>query len=335
MTVLPLLTAGIIAVGLLMLHSYILRGPRITFNFFFFTFLCAFRKERILLTFAPRCPYEYLNSGISIFWSVLSATIGWLFAFYIAWTLAEEILKKRFIFLEKRIFITLLLTGLIIGSISYCLESTGIALNWWRWKFTDYRLTNFLSVCPLMAIEAWFFFSIYFLAAYFLIECSRYRRANWKCVFFLLPLISLWFFQFIPPKLSQGMAISTLLPLALFNSLQFEYGQIKWEESKRFPLNIRYLLNNIPLFMMLFMVVFVMIMDLAVARQPILLISVLPILFFFLLSVKKIPFYSIIILATVLFILIGKKFVPSLVPIGFILVFRPIDWMIKMARIKR
>ncbi|MBL7196780.1 MAG: hypothetical protein ISS47_01630 [Candidatus Omnitrophica bacterium] len=321
MNVLPLFISAIIAVGLLILHSYLFRGARITFNFFFFAFLCALRKERILLTPAPRCPYEYLNCNLPVFWSILAATVGWLFAFYIGWTLAEMIFKKRIVLFEERIFPTLLLTSLIIGSIAYCLEATGIAMGWWKWRFIDLRQANFLIGCPFMAIEAWFFFSVYFLAAYFLIECSRFRRVNWKCIFFLLPLIFLWYFQFISPKLSQKIAIAILFPLSFLSPLKFEYGQAEWPESVKFSLNIRRLLTDIPLFMILFMLGFVIVMDLAVIKQPALLVSALPAFFFLLLCIKKIPFYFILILAVVLFAVIGSKFVPSLIPVGFVMIF--------------
>ena len=326
MNVLPLFIVALIAVGFLILHSYFLRGFRITFNFFLFAFLCAFRKECFTLNISSRSTYDYLNSNLSNFWPVLTATAGWLFAFYIGWSMAETILKKRKIVLfEGKIFATLLLAGLVIGSISYCLETTGIAIGWWQWKSIDLRLANFLTKSPLTAFEAWFFFSIYFLSAYFLIECSKYRRVNWKCIFFLLPFISLWYFQFIHPKLSQKMAIILLPSLAILSPLKFEYGKAEWPESVKLSLTIRRLLTNIPLFMMLFMLGFVTIVDLTVIKQPALLVSVLPAVFFLLLSIKKIPFSFILILSAALFVVIGKKFVPSLIPVGFVSVLRIIN----------
>ena len=326
------------AVGVLTFHSYFFRGARITFNFFFFLFLYAYRWVRKIDEFAPwRPPSKEIrileitplatgepSSASLSFYLLLIITLGWIFTLYISWALAERILNRIEIF-KGRIFTTILLSGLILGGICYSIETAAIGSDSLRLKFHDPMFASFLIGAPFSSIRAHFYFVIYFLAAYFLIECSKYRRVNWKCIFFLLPFISLWYFQFIHPKLSQKMAIILLPSLAILSPLKFEYGKAEWPESVKLSLTIRRLLTNIPLFMMLFMLGFVTIVDLTVIKQPALLVSVLPAVFFLLLSIKKIPFSFILILSAALFVVIGKKFVPSLIPVGFVSVLRIIN----------
>ncbi|MBL7196778.1 MAG: hypothetical protein ISS47_01620 [Candidatus Omnitrophica bacterium] len=335
MSFLFFLIASFAAVGLLIVHSYFLRGPRITFNFFFFIFLYAYRWVMRIDVFAPFRPpskeirileiipltTSNLSAALVSFCLPLIIILGWMFAFYISWSMAERILRRIEIF-NGKIFITILLSGLIVGGIFYSIETMAIGVDWLRLRFNDPRFGSFLIESSFVTIKARFYFVIYFLTAFFLIECSRFRRVNWKCIFFLLANIHIWTVDFLgfglPRIIERTTAIILLLPLSFLSPLRFEYGQAEWPESVKFSLNIRRLLTNIPLFMILFMLAFVTVMDLVVARQPALLVSALPVFFFLLLCINKIPFYFILILAVVLFAVIGSKFVPSLIPVGFI-----------------
>ena len=302
-----LMITSAIAILLLITHSYFLRGPRVTFNFFFFSFLWAFMKE----VHAPRSPiifpvpYEFLDLRVSVGVSQFTASIGWVFAFYLSWCLAELILK-RIDYYKDRLFAILLLSVIIIGSISYCMETPAIAVGWWKWKAVDLFLADYLILCPFLAIFAWMSFGMHFLVAFFLIELSRYRDASWKCIFFLLPAVHIWIMRFFggkkPVEMEGTIVLSILIILAFLSRLRIEYGSVEESAEKAVLPNRRGLVPFvywIPVAMALFMVLVALILELAVAKNPVLVISLLPILLFVVLSIKKIPFIFPFILSVV------------------------------------
>jgi len=332
-----LMSTSAIAILLLIIHSYFLRGPRVTFNFFFFAFLWAFMKE----VHAPRSPiifpvpYEFLDLKVPMGVSQLTASIGWVFAFYLSWCLAELILK-RIDYYKDRLFAVLLLSVIIIGSISYCMETPAIAVGWWKWKAVDLFLANFLILCPFLAIFAWMSFGMHFLVAFFLIELSRYKDASWKCIFFLLPAVHIWIMRFLggkkPVEMEGAIALFILIILAFLSRLRIEYGRVEDAlENDLSPIKNRLFsfIYWIPVAMALFMVLIALILELAVAKNPVLVISLLPVLLFVVLSIKKIPFIIPFILSA-----IGVVFT-KLFPLTIISFFIFLFWVISKLKIKK
>jgi hypothetical protein len=314
---------------LLVIHSYFLRGPRTTFNFFFFAFLWAMRKESSLLpsetaiagSLAP--PYELVrSSGQPIFLSVFTVVIGWIFAFYLSWCLAELILR-RINYYKDRLFPTLLLSALIIGSISYCMETPAIAVGWWQWRMDVPEFSIFLKGYPYVAFSAWFFCGIYFLSAFFLIECSKFRETNWKGVFFLIPFMHVWtiylFGNGFPRIIERTLTVSILIILAFLSRMKIEHGRMQEGTVKTVPPRMARLLHYIPVAMALFMILVALMLELVIVKDPVLIISLLPVLLFVILSIKKIPFVLPLIVSAAGGMFIGEKIIAVWIPMALVI----------------
>lgn len=331
MNILFLLISASIALILLIIHSYLYRGTRITLNFFIFAFIWAFLKEGSAPP--PSHPYlklyEFLNQNIPLSFAYWTATIGWIFTFYISWCISEKILQ-RIDFFKNKIFSTLFICGIVIMGISYSIETTAINIGWWRWNINHKTLQNlFIGGYSLFTLEAWLFFTLIFLTAFFLIECSKYRKANWKIIFIILPFIYSWVILHIGPRMPTfskeiiGVIIFLILPLTLlafFNYLPFEYdgiiGQRPHQRTK-----IHLVFKELPLLIMLFMLSIVVGIDLFILKNPILLISALPVIFILLLSIKEIPFYIIFIFSLLALSWGKEKMIIPILPVIVVFLF--------------
>ncbi len=180
-------------------------------------------------------------------------------------------------------------------------------IEWWHWD--TYPLAQkdlFVGRYSFLPIGAWLFFSLSFLIAFFLIECSKYRNNHWKSIFLFIPFIYGWSVYYYGPRVPLlpigtmnvvGLFMLTILFLSLFNRLSLEHGYIDYNHKVLKNTVILYFLNNIPIFVLLLMLSIVIIVDLFVINKPILLISIVPLLFLLFLSIKKIPLQLIIIIA--------------------------------------
>ncbi len=335
MNVLVLLTTSILALIFLIIHSYLFRGARLTINFFTFAFIWAFMKEttiRYFILLPP--PYEFVNNRIPIIFRVVIATIGWLFSFYLAWSLAERAIK-RVKYFQDSLFAVFLLSGVIIASISYCIETTGIAVGWWHWIKTETRYMSdcFVGISPFV-LAIWAFFGMHFLLPFFLIECSKFKKTYWKCIFFIIAFIRDWIHRFSGPGLTMALEmwfiIGLLFFLSLVRPLKLEYySQGAEMPIGRFKFNRNTLetLDQIPIFASLFMLLILIIIDIYILHKPELLISCLPMVFFILLAIDKIPLLWLVFVAFRLILTFEKKFIITTIPIITILIFQAFSWI--------
>ncbi|MBL7196789.1 MAG: hypothetical protein ISS47_01675 [Candidatus Omnitrophica bacterium] len=201
---------------LLIMHSYYRRGIRLTVNFFLFAFL-------LIFSHGGSCSLGFLNlidSNRTTIVSSLANTFLILPIFYLSWHIAEEA-TKYINFFRGRLFPVILLSGIVILLFNYLVEAIGINI------MNSYSLINN------------FYFFTHFLAAFLLINCSKYKYRNWKIFFFLLPLIYLWIIRLFGIGsffllVEECVFIVVLLILAFLSSLTFDYSDIKLPHSPKF-----------------------------------------------------------------------------------------------------
>jgi len=156
------------------IHSYRKYGSGVTFNFFLFAFFLLFTKGE-----SPQLYFinlERLTPGLSL----VSAFWG-LFSLYAGWALVDMV-ASRFIslkILKAKILPLTLCSCFITGGLIYLIGL--VALNLKLGQFAP----GFLS-------WQWFFFSLYFLSAFFIINFSTFRTSVWKTIFFILPFLPAW-----------------------------------------------------------------------------------------------------------------------------------------------
>ncbi len=328
MNIWPAFLICLLGILVFILHSYSRQGPRLTFNFFFFAFLVAIIKEgpmRIngLLMKNPSMPYEFLIKGVPVVASTTLVILGWVFTFYLGWYIGGRV-SERLGAWQKRIFPTLLLSGLVTASIGYCVEATAMGLGWWHWTIEDARLAPLLVGAPFIVFETWVHFPTqYLLMPYSLIECSRFKRMSWKGIFFVIPFIHSLSTQARLESVRIGVehaALMVLLVLAFTNPLRFDYSGIKKHEGVSF-LKPK-LLDQLPMAVMIMLLSTLALLDVAKIHDAGLVISILPAMFFILLAIKRIPFYWIASLALLCFLILQKQAIIATAPVAIVLIFK-------------
>ncbi len=322
------LIVSFILVCLLAAHSYYKRGSHLTFNFFLFAFIVTFIKEAPgrrfdgVLAQDHAAPFEFLNPGGSAIIGSLAGLVGWIFTFYLGWSMAEAIIK-RVEPLSKRVFPLLLLSGLVIMSISYSVEATAVRMGWWRWKIEDLRLASFLVGVPFMAFEAWASFSLqYLLLPYALIECSSLNKAPWKGAFFAIPFIHnlLANCQLHTLRVLEERSVFLLLIIMSFaSSLCLDYSTIKIPRATKISNSGWF--KAIPVWVVSAMLSILAFFDIIVLKDYSLFITMLPLLVLILLAVRKIPLYLIVIFIIIASLFAKEKIAPAALSLAVFFVF--------------
>lgn len=318
-------------------HSYQKRGGRLTFTFFFFAFLYILRW--VLKNLVSPSPLlktaKQLNLGgllensnsaasaIQMFFLGTIILLEWLLLFYLGWFVAEKIVE-RFSFLQKRLFPILLLSSLITVSFLYPIEAIGHNLSWWRWQpFIQTSYDVFFVDCPLHSLRSGFYFVLYFLAAYFLIECSKFKYKGYKMAFFILPFMHLWIIRFfgngLPRLIEYVVIFSILIVLTFLSTLKLE--DLKPDNPLKLKIADKMFLGLIiTILFILFVIIIFM------NNKLVLVFTLLPALFFLLLSSKNIiPGLIFIFCIPALFL--GKIVaISSFVPIFVFFIFKICDY---------
>lgn len=319
---------------LLILHSCLTRGGRITLKFFLYAFIFMSFKEIVLpaipviwpkITSAPMMlnrHYRFLITGAPDIAYRTSVVIGWLVTFYLSWHFSEKIVS-RFAGFKGRIFSILAFSLIITASICYSLENFGISMGLWSWRIYFPEFEPFLMNCPLHAIEGWVHMSMIFLSLFFITECSRYKSAKWKPL--CLPFLLISFI--LLPFLNLGGGILRL-DLAAIGIIFFSFLiKLRMECRHERPAAPRYpeYINLIPLIVILSMASFMIIYELFILRHPPLVISIMPMLIVALLSVTGLPLLYIFIFSAVMLIVFGEKAAFAAIPAVFAVVLAGAD----------
>lgn len=324
MNILGLLLCVVILTALLLFHSYLRHGFRITFNFFLFALIVAISKE-IGTFFGPlvkdppnSTPFFFPGHGIPFVANFLTVVLGWVFTFYISWALAEKIIERLDHFRNK-IFPTLLFSGIVVASISYAAEVVGTNMEWWKWSFHDNRFSRFLvEGAHFFALEVWFFFVLHFLIVFFLIECSRFSKSKWKSafiiIFFIQPYLRI-FSDWV--NIEQTLLFLLLLTLSFTSNLSFEVPD--------FPTNSAVyesqIFDYLPVFAVSIVLFVSALLFLFHIKNADLLTALLPALILVCLSIKKINLVFIITFTLIFSGVARYKITPTIATVTIFLIF--------------
>ena len=181
MSIIVLVASASILLTLLILHSYLIRGSRITAIFFLLAATLMFLKEFVLPPFVnrfiapslidthdviPRQHYVLLIKDAPEAISKSAIVIGWVITFYLSWYFSEQVLS-RFNNFKKRLFSTLAFSVIVTASICCCLENFSMGMGWWIWRFCSPSIERFSMNCPLEAIGGWTHMALIFLLTFF------------------------------------------------------------------------------------------------------------------------------------------------------------------------
>ena len=161
---------------------------------------------------------------------------------------------------------------------------------------------------------------MYFLAAYFLITCSEYKNKDWKIIFFILPFIHTWIPQFFSLGLAQSveeiLALIILSVLAFMSPLRSCHSSIK-QPSWR-PFLKTELVDLLPVAVTVMLLFILFFIDVIKTHDMRLLVSLLPMGFFILLAIKKIPLFWITVISLLCLAALKRLAIPAIVPVGLL-----------------
>ncbi|PIQ90364.1 MAG: hypothetical protein COV71_04855 [Candidatus Omnitrophica bacterium CG11_big_fil_rev_8_21_14_0_20_41_12] len=304
---------GIIA---LILHSYFKRGLALTLNFFLFAFMLTFTK-------GGEHTFQFMNlvkaEPQNISHAVIS-TLIWVLSFYLSWCIAEKVIE-RVAYFKNRIFPVLLFAGLFVAYFAYAMEVTAINMAGGNALISS---NNDFLLIPVYIIKKQFYFSLYFLAAYFLIACSEYKNRNWKIIFFILPFINTWIPQFFGLGMAQSikemLTLIILIVFAFMSPLRFDYSGIKQFSRKTFS-NTEWV-NLFPVVIMVVLLSILFFIDVFKIYDTSLLVSLLPLGFFVLLAIKRVPLLWVTFIALLCLMVFKQLAIPAIVPVGLLAIFQ-------------
>ncbi len=189
MRTLLLFVPSALAVAGLIWHAWRFRGPKIALSFFPAALLFGIIRGNIVHWVTVEAqggvmPYVFTHPVIQIFSASLQAVIGWVFAIYISWWLAERVLE-RVPSLKDDLMATVGMACVGMAAISYCVEAGAAAAGWWIWSIPTHN-PYFVGV-PAVGIMEWSAVGFEFLIPYLLAFCSPGRKRIWPhllwCIF--------------------------------------------------------------------------------------------------------------------------------------------------------
>ena len=260
---------------LLIVHSVKTRGRKTTLAFFVSLFLFGvFRGNSVALLSESGGPYVFSDAIIKIGAADLPACIGWVFALYLSWTLAEGLLARRGE-LASAVFPLSAFAMVAMGCFSDAVETTACSVGWWRWNIVN-RHTPFLAGgTHLFGIIEWMSVAFDFLVPFLLFRTARGARAGlaWgSLLLFPLHWASHWKYVLIPGAPNAYEIYHALIAFAVPLFLLLETPRL----AKQPPHPASRAVHALPRVALAGMFVVLMVMDLGVLKSPELLISLLP-----------------------------------------------------------
>ena len=178
MKTLLLFVPSAVAIAVLMWHAWSHRGRRIALSFFISAFLFGVVRGNVIhwITVESQggvMPYVFTQPVVQIFSASLQAVIGWIFALYVSWWLAERVLA-RIPALKGDLMATVGMTCVGMAAVGYGVEGGAAAAGWWVWSIPTHN--RFFVGVPTVGIAEWFAVGFEFFIPYFLAFCTPYRR---------------------------------------------------------------------------------------------------------------------------------------------------------------
>ncbi|HEV8335625.1 MAG TPA: tetratricopeptide repeat protein [Candidatus Polarisedimenticolia bacterium] len=160
---------------LLVVHAVRVRGRRTAFFFFAAALLFGIVRGNSVAALAAgenRGPYIFSEAAVSIGRAELPACVGWVFALYLSWCLAEAV-TARAGSLAGRVFPTSSFSLIAMGCFSYAVETAASGVGWWRWNIVR-RPTPFLvGGTHLFGIVEWMSVGLDFLLPFLLFRTPK------------------------------------------------------------------------------------------------------------------------------------------------------------------
>ena len=160
---------------LLVVHAVKTRGGRTAFFFFAAAFLFGVVRGNSVAALAAgekNLPYIFSEALLSIGRAELPACVGWVFALYLSWTLAEGILA-RMPELGGRVFPLAAFALLAMGCFSDAVETTASGVGWWRWNIISPSTPLLAGGAHLFGIVEWMSVGFDFLVPFLLFRTGR------------------------------------------------------------------------------------------------------------------------------------------------------------------
>ena len=174
-------------VVLMVRHSWIMRGRRVTLFFFTTCTIYAILRGhavRYITTeqWEGAIPYFFSHPTLQIFGEPVPAIVGWIFTIYLSWCLAEKILE-RLILPQTHLFALVCFAFLSTASISYVVEAAAHSARWWSWALS---MKNPLFVAvPIIGVIDWSAIISDFFLPFLLFFLSPVRKTLWRWLLFL------------------------------------------------------------------------------------------------------------------------------------------------------
>ncbi|MCI0409810.1 MAG: tetratricopeptide repeat protein [Acidobacteria bacterium] len=173
---------------LLIVHSVKLRGVKTSLYFFLSAFLFGVLRGNSVVYLSSEGnsgPYIFSDALIHVGKAELPACVGWVFALYLSWTLAEGVLRGR-PGLGKAVFPLSSFAMIAMGCFSDAVETTASGVGWWRWNIIN-RATPLLPAgTHLFGIVEWMSVGLDYLVPFLLFRTPRGARSPLAWTFMLL-----------------------------------------------------------------------------------------------------------------------------------------------------
>ena len=200
-----------LAVAGLVWHAWRCRGRRVALTFFPAAFLFGAIRGNVIHWIAVDAqkgvmPYLVANPVAQVFSGSLQVVVGWMFALYVSWWLAERAME-RIPALRGDLTATVGLACVGMAALAYATEAGAYAAGWWLWSIPTRN--RFFAGVPAVGIAEWFAVGFEFLIPYLLTVCSPYRGRAWPHALWGLYLLHLFLHLF-------GDPISEALPTQPF-----------------------------------------------------------------------------------------------------------------------
>lgn len=296
-----LVIPSLIAFILLCMHMVKTKGWRFLLSFvgagLFFGFLRARIINFIQIDLNHSViPYQFAGKLLRIGNDSLVVYLGWIIVAYIAWQLAERIIKKVDDTKSGHIFPIISLAFFIIAALSYANETAASVAKWWNWnEFLVAGFNNSLFVnVPWVGILDWGTVSFEFLAIFLLIPTIFKEKKYWYTLILLLPIahwgshINSWVGMIGRVAITPSLTFHLALPLI---ALLFWFLPGPNEDYKDVRNFDRYLFGAIGIIILVCSFA-----EIYYGKDSVLLISLLPLLIFLIMSLVNIKLKSLYIL---------------------------------------
>ncbi|MFH1537339.1 MAG: hypothetical protein ABIH66_00175 [bacterium] len=215
-----------LCVALLFAHSYVFRGKKITFSFFGWCYLI-----KALKALADSNPeqrdyfpldsvFGLTHNGIPYDTYLLVLPIGWIFAHYVSWCIAEAILRQN---PKKRNAYFPIVILSIIGTtlVGLCMEYVNNGVGWWRWEaHIQQNAFQYMAVWATWSIMFFYFFFMFHIKGP---DPRRLRIGAYAYI--ILFFASVGIYANVAPGLMQFVYVMMFIaqvPLYFFNSVKLK-----------------------------------------------------------------------------------------------------------------